>query len=326
MSDFVEEKASNERLGEYLKRVREIKGISLEELSLKTHISLEHLVEIEAGEWNKFPVEAYVRGYLNSIAVTLGLDMPKILEFYSKEVGSSYSQEFLAPLTVSSATESFAGGKLGSNKSSLKTVLLVVLVLAAAFFVGVKFLNNASLDSKIQKPDPSSVQTDATVDDDTTSFDAAVPDGAENVPPESVNVALDTLAMKAALDSAKKDSAKGSSATIFITSSASKEKTQTEIVPDASGKIRVTITGKDSVTSWVGIYRSLNDNKVLREGNIVTRHSKISYAYNDTLCVVVGNPDAVDKFYVNDKETNLPIRKGYASRFCIAPNGKFTRR
>ena len=31
MSDFAEEKASNEKLGEYLKRVRESKGISLEE-------------------------------------------------------------------------------------------------------------------------------------------------------------------------------------------------------------------------------------------------------------------------------------------------------
>lgn len=326
MSDFVEEKASNERLGDYLKRVRETKGISLDELSLKTHISLEHLAEIEAGEWNKFPVEAYVRGYLNSIAVTLGLDMPKILEYYSKEVGSSYSQEFLAPSAVSSVTESFAGGKLGSNKSSLKTVLIVVLVLALAFFAGVKFLNKTSMDSKIQNPTPAPVQTTAAVEDDTTSFDATVPDGAENVPPESVNVAVDSSAMKAALDSAKKDSAKGSSATIFITSSASQEKPQTEIVPDASGKVRVTIVGKDSVTSWVGIYRSLNDNKVLREGNIVTRHSKISYAYNDTLCVVVGNPDAVSKLYVNDKETVLPVRKGYASRFCIAPNGKFTRR
>ena len=219
MSDYVEEKASNERLGEYLKRVRETKGISLEEFSLKTRISLEHLQEIEAGEWNKFPVEAYVRGYLNSIAVALGLDMPKILEFYSKEVGSSYSQEFLASASVASTAESFAGGKLSSGKSGLKTVLIVVVLLAAAFFAGVKFLNNTSLDSQIQAPTPTPVQ-DSIVEDDTTSFDAAVPDGAENVPPESVSVAQDTSAMQVALDSAKKASAKGSSATIFITSSA----------------------------------------------------------------------------------------------------------
>lgn len=320
MSDFVEEKTSNEKLGEYLKRVREAKGISLEEFSLKTRISLEHLQEIEAGEWNKFPVEAYVRGYLNSIAVALGLDMPKILEYYSKEVGSSYSQEFLAPAAVSAA-ESFAGGKLNASNGGLKTVLIVVVILAAAFFAGVKFLNKTSLDSQIKTPAPTPVP-EASVEDDTTSFDAAVPDGAENVPPESVSVAQDTVAMKAALDSAKKVSAKGSSATTFITSSDSREKEDSL----TAGKISVTILGKDSATSWVGIYRSLNDNKVLREGNIMTRHSKIAYAYNDTLCVVIGNPDAVGKFLVNEKDVKIPVRKGYASRFCVAPNGSFTRR
>ena len=46
MSDFAEEKASNEKLGEYLKRVRESKGISLEEFSQKTRVSLEHLQEM----------------------------------------------------------------------------------------------------------------------------------------------------------------------------------------------------------------------------------------------------------------------------------------
>ena len=125
MSDFVEEKASNEKLGEYLKRVRESKGISLEEFSQKTRVSLEHLQEIEAGEWNKFPVEAYVRGYLNSIAVALGLDMPKVLECYSKEVGSSYSEEFVAPKTITSESEGFAGKKLNANKNSFKAVLIV---------------------------------------------------------------------------------------------------------------------------------------------------------------------------------------------------------
>lgn len=323
MSDFVEEKASNEKLGEYLKRVRESKGISLEEFSQKTRVSMEHLQEIEAGEWNKFPVEAYVRGYLNSIAVALGLNMPKILEFYSKEVGSSYSQEFIAPKTITSESEGFAGGKLNANKSSFKAVLIVVILLAAAFFAGVKFLNKTSMAP--QSPTPAPVQKAAVVEDDTTSFEATVPDGAENVPPESLSVEQDSSAMQAALDSAKKISARGSSVTTFL-SSDSHATEKKDSLPEANGKLQISISGKDSLTSWVGIYRSLNDNKVLREGNLMTRHSKISYAYNDTLCVVIGNPDAVSKVLANGKEIQIPIRKGYASRFCLTTNGKFTRR
>ena len=323
MSDFAEEKASNEKLGEYLKRVRESKGISLEEFSQKTRVSLEHLQEIEAGEWNKFPVEAYVRGYLNSIAVALGLDMPKVLECYSKEVGSSYSEEFIAPKTITSESEGFAGTKLNANKNSFKAVLIVIIILATAFFAGVKFLNKMSLAP--EPPTPVPVQKAAIVEDDTTSFETTVPDGAENVPPESLNVEQDSSAMQAALDSAKKISAKGSSVTTFL-SSDSRATEKKDSVPEAKGKLHVSISGRDSSTSWVGIYRSLNDNKVLREGNLTTKYSKITYAYNDTLCLVIGNPDAVSKVVANGKEIPVPIRKGYASRFCLSTNGKITRR
>ena len=295
----------------------------MEEFSQKTRVSLEHLQEIEAGEWNKFPVEAYVRGYLNSIAVALGLDMPKVLECYSKEVGSSYSEEFIAPKTITSESEGFAGTKLNANKNSFKAVLIVIIILATAFFAGVKFLNKMSLAP--EPPTPVPVQKAAIVEDDTTSFETTVPDGAENVPPESLNVEQDSSAMQAALDSAKKISAKGSSVTTFL-SSDSRATEKKDSVPEAKGKLHVTISGRDSSTSWVGIYRSLNDNKVLKEANITSSKSAIRYTYNDTLCVVIGNSDAVGQMTVNGKVTKVPVRKGYASRFCLTTNGKFTRR
>ncbi len=62
MTNSVEPKTSEESLGAYLKKIRESKGLSLEDLSQKTRISLKLLQQIEAGEWEKFPVEAYVRG------------------------------------------------------------------------------------------------------------------------------------------------------------------------------------------------------------------------------------------------------------------------
>lgn len=319
MTISVEPKTSDESLGAYLKRIRESKGLSLEDLSRKTHIALNLLQQIEAGEWDKFPVEAYVRGYLNSISETLGLSMPEVLAAYSKEAGSSYSQEFLAAETLSSGDESFAAKKLKQGKGGSKVAILVVVVLAAAFLVGVYFLKS-SPDAVL----PTSKKSETpVVEEDTSSFEADVPDGAENIPPESLSVATDTSS--ALPDTAKKVSAKGNSATTFIVSSDSREKASEDSTENAN-KLSVALTGNDSASSWVGIYRSLNDNKVLREGNITSARSRISYSYGDTLCLVIGNPDAVGQMLINGKRANVPVRKGHASRFCVAPNGKFTRR
>ncbi|PBC72762.1 MULTISPECIES: helix-turn-helix domain-containing protein [Fibrobacter] len=319
MSDFMEEKTPEESLGAYLKRVRENRGFSLEDFSKKTRVSLEHLREIEAGEWNKFPVEAYVRGYLNSISVVLRLDMPKILEYYSKESGSSYSKEFVAPASFASETEPFAGGKVGSNKAGTKVFIVVLLVLAAAIFVGMNFLKKMEGESVPSPVTPQAIEAE----EDTSSFETDVPDGAENIPPESLNVALpESVAVE---DSSAKALVKSNSATTFVSSSDSKKEVKDSVETEV-GKIQFSVTGNDSVISWVGLYRSLNDNKVLREANITSSRSTLRYAYNDTLCVVIGNPDAVGQMVVNGKSMKVPVRKGYASRFCIAPNGKITRR
>lgn len=319
MTNSVEPKTSDESLGAYLKKIRESKGLSLEDLSRKTHIALNLLQQIEAGEWEKFPVEAYVRGYLNSISEALGLAMPEVLAAYSKEAGSSYSQEFLAAETLSSGEESFAGKKLKQGSGGSKVAILVVVILAVAFLAGVYFLKFSS-NNALPHPE----KPEATPVEETPSFEAEVPDGAENIPPESLSVALDTLS-SAEPDTAKKVSAKGNSATTFIVSSDSREKVSEDSTENA-GKLSVSLSGNDSASSWVGIYRSLNDNKVLREGNISTSRSRISYSYGDTLCLVIGNPDAVGQMLINGKRINVPVRKGHASRFCVAPNGKFTRR
>ena len=47
MADFIEEKSSDEKLGAYLKRVRESSGLSLDDLSQKTRISIANLQNID---------------------------------------------------------------------------------------------------------------------------------------------------------------------------------------------------------------------------------------------------------------------------------------
>ena len=96
----LEDKSNDETLGMYLIRARKAAGISRETLAQTTHIYLEIISNIENSDWKKFPVEAYVRGYLNSICSKLELDKKKVLEWFSVEYGSSYTTEFMIFLKI----------------------------------------------------------------------------------------------------------------------------------------------------------------------------------------------------------------------------------
>ena len=93
----IEDKRPDERLGAYLTRVREAKGMSIEELATVTKLTVKNITLIESGDWKAFPVEAYVRGYLNSLCEKLGLESKRILDFYYMESGKKFSS-LLSPV------------------------------------------------------------------------------------------------------------------------------------------------------------------------------------------------------------------------------------
>ncbi len=68
--------------GEMLKRVREQKGFSLDELSEHTKIRKQHLVAIEAQDLNSLPARVYLRGFLTQIARVLRVDKHRLADGY----------------------------------------------------------------------------------------------------------------------------------------------------------------------------------------------------------------------------------------------------
>lgn len=69
-------------LGEYLRREREARGISLDEIQEITKIRVRYLEAIERGEFADIPGETYVRGFLRNYARAVGLDGQAVLERY----------------------------------------------------------------------------------------------------------------------------------------------------------------------------------------------------------------------------------------------------
>ena len=71
--------------GEHLKREREMRGVSLEEVSAATRINTRFLEAIENEKWDQLPGGAFNRGFIRAIARFLGLDEDGLVAEYALE-------------------------------------------------------------------------------------------------------------------------------------------------------------------------------------------------------------------------------------------------
>src|ERR1700732_624508 len=71
--------------GEHLKREREMRGVSLEEISAATRISTRFLEALENDHWDQLPGGVFNRGFIRSIARFLGLDEDNLVAEYALE-------------------------------------------------------------------------------------------------------------------------------------------------------------------------------------------------------------------------------------------------
>jgi len=71
--------------GEHLKREREMRGVSLEEISAATRISTRFLEALENDHWDQLPGGVFNRGFIRSVARFLGLDEDNLVAEYALE-------------------------------------------------------------------------------------------------------------------------------------------------------------------------------------------------------------------------------------------------
>jgi cytoskeleton protein RodZ len=74
---------SSTHFGEHLKREREMRGVSLEEISLATRIAPRFLAALESEQWEKLPGGVFNRGFIRSVAHYLGLDEDSLVAEYA---------------------------------------------------------------------------------------------------------------------------------------------------------------------------------------------------------------------------------------------------
>ncbi len=123
---------AKETFGEYLKRERRLRQITLEEVADGTKIAIHMLRAIEANKWESLPAEVFTRGFVKSYAEYIGLVPEEVLLRYqeerakeAKEHGDKGEPDLARDLPISSPPE--------MSHSVLPWVIgMIVAVLAAA--------------------------------------------------------------------------------------------------------------------------------------------------------------------------------------------------
>ena len=75
-------------VGAYLSQERKRKDISLVDVSKVTRIAVQYLDALERDEFKSLPASIFVRGFLRTYAVHIGLDPKEVLRIYEAQMSS----------------------------------------------------------------------------------------------------------------------------------------------------------------------------------------------------------------------------------------------
>ncbi|MEE8403593.1 MAG: RodZ domain-containing protein [Candidatus Hydrothermarchaeaceae archaeon] len=117
--------------GEYLKRERELREISLRAVSDETKISYRYLQALEEDNESKLPAEVFIKGFIRSYAGYIGLDPDEaILRYqeYQKTLKISRDVQRISPDEHSS--------EVGKKKSFNVSTFFIILALGGLLLFG----------------------------------------------------------------------------------------------------------------------------------------------------------------------------------------------
>jgi cytoskeletal protein RodZ len=115
---------SSTPFGEHLKREREMRGVSLEEISAATRISTRFLAAMENDQWDQLPGGVFNRGFIRSIARYLGLDEDSLVAEYA--LGTAANEE------VRAAAQRAA--EIPRNWQPAVVVIVIILAIGGGVF------------------------------------------------------------------------------------------------------------------------------------------------------------------------------------------------
>lgn len=115
-----------ESIGQYLKRHREERAMSVEEVSRATRIPVGNLERLENDHFDDLPGEVFVRGFLKAYARAVAIPVDDVLARYT----SSRRVAWVTPLPMTSPIQKTQGKRFGVAIAFVVLLILFTLALS----------------------------------------------------------------------------------------------------------------------------------------------------------------------------------------------------
>jgi cytoskeletal protein RodZ len=115
-----------ESIGQYLRRHREERAMSVEEVSRATRIPVGNLERLENDHFDDLPGEVFVRGFLKAYARAVSISVDDVLARYT----SSRRVAWVTPLPMTSPIQKTQGRRFGVAIAFVVLLILFTLALS----------------------------------------------------------------------------------------------------------------------------------------------------------------------------------------------------
>ncbi|MFC4307353.1 helix-turn-helix domain-containing protein [Cohnella boryungensis] len=254
-------------LGALLRKAREQRGYSLDDIQEYTKIRKRYLEAIETGDYKVLPGSFYVRAFVKTYAETVGLDAEEVLRLYQKELPQAPAAETVVPEPMIKPRRRSIQHNDRWGKVAVSLLMWAFPILIAAV-IYVYWTNNKEPDTKELNSNPP-ISTDTAAPSPSGSAPSVTPSVTVTPPPSASPV---TLTFKE-----KKDSIN-----------------YYDVSPGSGKKLKLEVTGR----AWIEVRENNRKGKTLFSQN-VSKPQTLTFDLTTPLYVNVGRTDLVT-FYVDE--------------------------
>jgi cytoskeletal protein RodZ len=132
--------------GTLLQNERKKQGLGVDEVSAATKINRSYIEALEENSFDKFPSSVYAKGFLQSYAKFLGLNVDRVLALYRRSIGEA------APQPVEGPKKSISQSKFILTPGVVIISVIAIIVLTTFAYLVYQFYN-------FQKPPPLTIES-----------------------------------------------------------------------------------------------------------------------------------------------------------------------
>lgn len=177
------------KFGDKLRRERELRGVTLEEIAEATKIGTRSLKALEEEQFDRLPGGIFNKGFVRAYAKFLGLDEEQaVADFMAAQGEQDDKPDVMARMAIQAEAarrnEAAAAGEKGGSSNKLWVTCAILVLLTAGAAAGLRYYRQMrALKAVANKPPavtatPQPVQEPAANPPSSTTADANLPSGA----------------------------------------------------------------------------------------------------------------------------------------------------